>query len=64
MITKLTKQERLYDVTQLAKAIFVESAQSICFITLSSEQKEILINNAFIAAETFLNYQEKRATDV
>ena len=61
---KLTKKERLYDVTQLAKAIFIENASRCSFQCLPQEQIDQMIENSFKGAEEFIKHQEQYAEKV
>lgn len=60
-MNKQERSERLYDITQLAKAIFIELAKDCNFAELFPMQKESIINSSFAAAEAFFEHQEAYA---
>lgn len=63
MSTKLTKQERLYDETQLAKAIFIEQAKKLDFTYYELDVVDKMIKASFLVASLFLDQQEVHADD-
>lgn len=52
-------KQRLSDITQLAKSIFIENARHVDFTIMVDHQT--LIAESFEAAEAFLEEQEKYA---
>jgi hypothetical protein len=58
-MNRLEKQERLFAITQLAKAIFIEKAKQISFT--QDVDVSLMVAECFIAAEQFLDGQEAYA---